>query len=193
VRITKVYTRKGDDGTTRLVGNHLVSKNSARIVAYGAVDELNSTIGLARSMVAADSSLLSKENHARILSELDFLQNLLFTAGADLATRVEDRWKDMPLIAAEHTLDLEARIDAYNKEIPPLEEFILPAGTPASASLHVARTVCRRAEREAIALRDQEPVGEGIIPFLNRLSDLLFVLARWLCLASGVEESLWKR
>lgn len=193
MRITRVYTRKGDDGTTGLVGNHRVSKNCPRIHAYGTVDELNACLGLARSLLEVDTSQLTSENRQRSTEELASLQNLMFTLGADLATRLEDRWDNMPTVSEDMVSEIERRLDILNEEIPPLQEFILPHGTPVVSAIHVARTVCRRAERDALALRDEEPIGDFVIPFLNRVSDLLFVLARWVCLKSGNPESTWTR
>lgn len=193
MRITKVYTRKGDDGTTGLVGNSRVSKNCPRIHAYGTVDELNACLGMARSMLEVESSAIADDSRNRILKELTDLQNLMFTLGADLATRLEDRWDGMPIVTQDLVSDLEHRLDHFNAELPPLTDFVLPHGTPAVSALHVARTVCRRAERDALALRDEEPIGEAVIPFLNRTSDFLFVLSRWLCLASGRSETTWTR
>lgn len=191
-RITKVYTRGGDDGTTGLVGRARVSKNHARIQAYGTVDELNAALGLARSLLNDDRSPLPAEKKTRALEELADLQNLLFTVGCDLATRIEDRWDGMPIVSEKHVQDLEAQIDSLNDSIPPLTDFVLPTGTPTVSTLHLARTVCRRAERDALTLRDEEPIGDAVIPFLNRLSDYLFVLSRWLTLSAGENETTWK-
>jgi len=193
VRITKVYTRGGDDGTTGLVGGTRIPKNDIRIRAYGTVDELNSALGLALALLREGPAALPPPKRQRIDAELARLQNLLFTVGCDLAVPLSDRFDGMPVVTESHVLELEASIDAFNSEIPPLEEFVLPTGTAAAAALHLARTVCRRAEREVLDLRDREPVGEAMLPFLNRLSDHLFVLARWLSIASGRTEVSWER
>ena len=191
MRITKVYTRKGDKGETGLVGNRRVPKDSLRITAYGTVDELNSVLGVAIAMNQKFSQQAGLK--VRLDKELVQIQNELFVLGSDLATRVEDRWKDMPLIGQLHIDALEALMDGLEKELKPLEEFILPGGGPVAAHLHLARTVCRRAERSCVALRREEPIGDFVIPYLNRLSDALFVLARWVSRCGGEPEILWKR
>lgn len=191
MRITKVYTRRGDKGETGLVGNHRVSKDSRRIEAYGTVDELNSAIGLARALLRKFTPSVAV--NIRIDKELKKIQNELFVVGSDLATRVEDRWKNMPLIEQRHIDALEALIDSLETDLGPLEEFILPGGGLVGAQLHQARTVCRRAERICVTLRKEEPIGEFVIPYLNRLSDALFVLARWSTRQEGEPETLWER
>ncbi|MCA9425882.1 MAG: cob(I)yrinic acid a,c-diamide adenosyltransferase [Candidatus Omnitrophica bacterium] len=191
-RITKVYTRSGDDGTTGLVGKGRVSKNHRRIQSYGTVDELNAALGLARAHLNQDASNLPSEKKDLALRELADLQNLLFTVGCDLATRIEDRWDGMPVTTMAHVEELERKIDEFNEEVPALKDFVLPTGTPTVAALHLARTICRRAERDALTLRDEEPIGEAVLPFLNRLSDYLFVLSRWLTISAGDTETTWE-
>lgn len=193
MRVTKVYTRQGDHGMTRLVGNQEVDKSSQRIEAYGTVDELNSMIGFVRALLERGESGLSSNDLKWTSSELQTIQNLLFVLGGDLATLVTDRWKDMPLISEDHVQQLEKRLDAMNADLPPLEEFILPGGPAPSAALHAARTICRRAEREVVRLGKIEAINEMAIPFLNRLSDYLFVMARWICRKCGKEEVFWSR
>ncbi len=193
MRVTKVYTRYGDHGKTRLVGNQEVDKGCQRIEAYGMVDELNSAIGFAKALFEAGQITLSATALERTITELLVIQNMLFILGGDLATLVSDRWPDMPLITAEHIHELERWLDTMNAELSPLEEFILPGGPPPSAALHLARTICRRAEREVVRLGQIEPVSEFAVPFLNRLSDYFFVLARWICHQSGTNEVYWKR
>ena len=192
MRITKVYTKVGDKGTTRLVGGREVSKGETRIEAYGTVDELNTIVGLARTFngrsEAGDSVV------TRINEILSTVQNDLFSVGADLATLPEDRWEGMDRISTEHIEQLEQWIDSLNAELPPLKEFILPGGGPVGGFLHQARTVCRRAERELVRLGASEPhTMEDSLPYLNRLSDLLFVLGRWAAKAHGEPEYLWQR
>jgi cob(I)alamin adenosyltransferase len=168
-RITKVYTRHGDDGSTSLGSGGRVKKCSPRVEAYGTVDELNAEIGIAVAG-GLDPEL------GRILAEV---QNELFHLGADLCTPEDAKAKrGGPQIAQHHIDALEAVIDRLNAELGPLENFILPGGTAGAARLHVARTVCRRAERVVVALADLEPVGSHVVKYLNRLSDALFVMAR---------------
>jgi cob(I)alamin adenosyltransferase len=181
-RITKVYTRSGDDGTTGLGGGQRVPKDSPRIAAYGTVDELNSQIG------AAIAAGLDSAVSARLSS----VQNELFHLGSDLCTREEDKaTRPVPVIGSRHVEALEAWMDEMSAELPPLENFVLPGGTPGAAHLHVARTVCRRAEREAIALSRIEKIGGHVVPYLNRLSDALFVAARFENRRSGAADVLW--
>jgi cob(I)alamin adenosyltransferase len=181
-RITKVYTRSGDDGTTGLGGGQRVPKDSPRIAAYGTVDELNSQIG------AAIAAGLDSAVSARLSS----VQNELFHLGSDLCTREEDKaTRPVPVIGSRHVEALEAWMDEMSAELPPLENFVLPGGTPGAAHLHVARTVCRRAEREAIALSRIEKIGGHVVAYLNRLSDALFVAARFENRRSGAADVLW--
>ncbi len=181
-RLTKIYTRKGDDGTTALGGSQRVPKESLRVSAYGTVDELNSHIG-----VALASGLAPK-----LAQWLPVIQNELFHLGSDLCFLEEDKQKyQLPQIEQRHVVQLEVWIDELTAVVGPLENFILPGGAIGSAFLHVARTVCRRAERDAIALSRQEAVGTYVIPYLNRLSDLLFVMARYENHQRDISEPLW--
>jgi cob(I)alamin adenosyltransferase len=164
-RLTKIYTRTGDQGLTGLVGGKRVSKDSPRLWAYGTVDELNSAIGLARSLKPG------KKTDAILAG----IQNDLFDLGAELATPGQSHVGIEP----RHITALEKLMDDCNAKLGPLREFILPGGTPVGAQLHVARTVCRRAERFCVRLAAKETVGALVIPYLNRLGDALFVLARW--------------
>lgn len=192
MRITRVYTRVGDRGTTRLVGGQEVPKNHPRICAYGTVDELNAILGIVR--VHNRQSLSSEAAIQKIDGMLHRIQNDLFNVGSDLATRAEDRWPNMYRVGAEDVTRLENWIDSLNEEVGPLTEFILPGGGPVGAFLHQARTVCRRAERELVGLLEGEPeTGEGCMRYLNRLSDLLFVLGRWAAKQLGEPEFLWER
>jgi len=164
--MARIYTRTGDRGETGLVGGTRVSKDSIRVEAYGSVDELNSVLGLAKSFVT-DTELDS------LLREL---QNDLFIAGADLAAVKSDQ--NVPRITSERILELERIIDRYEEELLPLKVFILPGGTNAGATLHFARAVARRAERRIVTLGNTDKINDQLIPYINRLSDLLFVLAR---------------
>ena len=189
VRLSKIYTRTGDKGETRLVGGQKVPKDGLRIGSYGAVDELNATIGLVRV------ALQGWDDPARDDADgfLAKVQNDLFDLGSDLATRLEDRWAGQPLVEASDVTDLERRMDRWNEELEPLESFVLPGGNEATARLHLARTVCRRAERAIIALAREEAIGDPVIPYVNRLSDALFVLGRWLAKHMGTPEPLWQK
>lgn len=165
MRISKVVTKTGDKGQTSLIGGERVSKGSLRVAAYGDVDELNSFLGLA-------AASLQDPECREILAEI---QHCLFTVGADLASPVGVQ---VPRITVEHVARLEEIMESLMDELPPLEEFILPGGGPGGATLHVARTVARRAERLAVALQEETTLNPQAIIYLNRLSDLLFVLAR---------------
>lgn len=192
MRITKVYTRVGDKGSTSLVGGRKVSKGESRIEAYGTVDELNAIIGLARTFNGRSEA--EKNVVERVNELLEFIQNDLFHLGADLATLPDDRWEGMTLISTDDITRLEKWIDDLNADLPPLKEFILPGGGPVGAFLHQARTVCRRAERELVRLSGDAPESiENTLPYLNRLSDFLFVLGRWAAAKHGEAEYLWNR
>lgn len=182
VNINRVYTRAGDDGTTALGGGQRVEKDSLRIEAYGTVDELNSAIGVA---VAAGIVELMRPTFF-------IIQQVLFNLGSDLCILQEDKLRfAVPGIEQRHVDQLEAWIDGWNEDLEPLKSFVLPVGDLATSQLHVARTVCRRAERLTIALSRHETVGAHVIPYLNRLSDLLFVAARFQAKASGKGDILW--
>ncbi|PTS81756.1 MULTISPECIES: cob(I)yrinic acid a,c-diamide adenosyltransferase [unclassified Caulobacter] len=186
VTLNAIYTRTGDGGSTRLATGAPVSKASLRVDAYGGVDETNAFIGVARQHTAADPQLDAL---------LERIQNDLFDLGADLATPEQHEkpaWE--PLRIIESQVDrLEAEIDRLNGELSALTSFVLPAGSPASAALHVARTVCRRAERSVVLLSQTEGeiVSQPALKYLNRLSDLLFVAARW-ANDKGAADVLWK-
>ncbi len=184
VRLDKIVTKAGDGGKTRLASGEPVSKASARVAAYGAVDEANSALGAARLHTNADATLDPI---------LDRAQNDLFDLGADLATpETETPLPYQPLrIQESQTLRLEAEIDLLNEPLCPLTSFILPGGSPAAAQLHVARAIMRRAERAIVQLAESEPVSPEAIKFANRMSDLLFVAARW-ANDQGRADILWK-
>lgn len=191
MRITKVYTRVGDRGETRLVGGRKVPKDDPRIEAYGTVDELNAVVGLVRVFVARAGG--PEEHAVTVDTMLADVQNELFVVGSDLATRASDRWEGMVRVGDAEITRIERWIDQLNEELPPLEEFILPGGGVVGAFLHQARTVCRRAERRVLTLLRAEPeVGEDCLRYLNRLSDFFFVLGRWVARAHGEPEVYWK-
>jgi len=193
MRITRVYTRTGDKGKTRLAGGQPISKDHLRIEAYGTVDELNSVVGLVR---AFNRSLMRRFSQARLLErELHRIQNRLFDIGGLLATLPGDRkrFKKMPKITPEEVVHLEKLMDACQKDLKPLEEFILPTGGPVTAMLHLARTVSRRAERICVGMNRKERMDPELLKYLNRLSDVFFVLARWIGHAQGEPESMWMR
>ncbi len=182
-RLTKLYTRTGDGGLTRLGAGTEVAKDSLRVRAYGTVDELNSCIGKAIAVRLCE----------RLSAELTAIQNQLFDLGGDLATpESENPEFDVPRIGTGHVNKLEVLIDELTEVVGPLENFILPGGSPGAAALHVARTVCRRAERRVVSLAREENVGADKVSYLNRLSDALFVMARFENREAGVEEPLWQ-
>lgn len=195
IRINRVYTRTGDKGSTRLVGGAKVEKDSPRIEAFGTVDELNSILGLARTFneqaIAAGGE--AAEAHRKLDEILRGLQNELFDLGSELATPKGAEYPGMLVIGGAEVTALEKCIDRCQKDLAPLESFILPGGGPVAAFLHQARTVCRRAERRVLELMRVEEVEPGVLRYLNRLSDLLFVLARWIARHGGTPEYLWER
>jgi len=181
-RLTKIYTRKGDDGTTALGTTRRVSKDDPRIDAYGTVDETNALIGLA----------LAQDLHPKLAKALATIQNQLFHLGSMLAFPADGtKQVEVPKIEARHVEFLEALIDELNAELEPLENFVLPGGAEGAATLHVARTVCRRAERDLVTLSKQETVSPETLKYLNRLSDALFVMARYENKHKGSDETLW--
>ncbi len=181
-RLTKIYTRTGDDGTTGLSGGQRVPKESLRVSAYGTVDELNSLLGVAQSGGLCDY----------LREPVNEIQNTLFHLGSDLSFLEADKQKfGIPQIEERHVLRLEGWIDEVTAVIGLLKNFILPGGSLGAAHLHVARAVCRRAERDVIVLAREEPVGKFVIPYLNRLSDALFVMARYENYERDVSEPLW--
>ncbi|MEO8444806.1 MAG: cob(I)yrinic acid a,c-diamide adenosyltransferase [Gammaproteobacteria bacterium] len=176
-RLTKIYTRTGDDGTTGLGTGERVPKDCPRVEAYGTVDELNACVGL----VLATPGL-----PPLIRESLTAIQHRLFDLGGELAVPGRD------VIAATDSVDLEAVLDGLNGNLPPLKDFVLPGGTPGAAASHLARAVCRRAERRVITLQRDEAVNPESVRYLNRLSDLLFVMSRVLCRVDGGAEVIWK-
>jgi len=187
--LNRIYTKAGDGGDTRLVGGQKVRKDSPRIEAYGTIDELSSCLGLARTALAAPGAPPGAEALAAILLRV---QNELFNLGSDLATLPADRRPNQPLIEARHTTKLEEELDGWNATLPELRSFVLPGGGMVAAYLHLARTVCRRAERHIVRLLDAEPIGEHSLSYVNRLSDALFVMSRHAARLYGEAEPLWE-
>jgi cob(I)alamin adenosyltransferase len=203
IRITKVYTRTGDRGTTGLVGGRRVAKDSPRVESYGAVDELNSWVGVARAEV--DASRLSDEQRRRVRPLLEEIQQRLFDLGAQLATppqpskpapakrarRPKRPYQNIPQIGEHDITGLERTMDDLQRGFEPLRSFLLPGGGRLTATLHLCRSVCRRAERRVVGLGRRESVDRLSAVYLNRLSDLFFVLARWTGRQLGEPERLW--
>jgi len=192
VTLSKIYTRTGDRGTTRLVGGQEVSKDALRIEAYGTVDELNATVGMVRAELSHEARI-PDERRAALDAWLHDVQQKLFDLGSDLATYLEDRWEGQPLVEAADVGRLEGFIDRENADLGVLKSFVLPGGSRLCAALHLARTVCRRAERRVITLSGAEAVGDQVVPYLNRLSDALFVLSRRVMQLAGLPEVLWQK
>ena len=180
----RIYTRTGDDGTTSLFGGERVGKGNPRIDAYGTVDETNSVVGLARAHLDGEPGA------DRLDPVLGDIQEELFVLGADLATPVDAK-PMVPRVQEKHVERVEERIDDFDADLKPLKKFVLPGGSPAGASLHSARTVCRRAERLAVQAGASAPINDEAVIYLNRLSDLLFVLARWANKQAGMREDTW--
>jgi cob(I)alamin adenosyltransferase len=191
VRITKVYTRTGDRGETALVGGKRVAKDSPRIDAYGTIDELNSIVGLAR--VFNEESRDAGEAHQFLDEALCRIQDELFDIGSELATPPEFFKPGMYRVGDEEVKRLEKLMDKCQQDLTPLNSFVLPGGGRIGAYLHQCRTVCRRAEREILKLSRTEEVNPTLIKYVNRLSDLFFVLSRWISKQTGEPEYLWQR
>lgn len=188
-KYTRIYTRTGDGGSTGLVGGQRVAKNLPRIETYGTVDELSSAIGVARSALRP---LRDDARAARLDAWLAWTQDELFNLGSELATLPKDRWEGMPLVDAEDSAALERAIDEAQHDLVPLDTFILPGGSLPGAYLHLARTICRRAERHLVTLRaKEEGISDDALRYLNRLSDALFVWSRWINDSLGEPEYIW--
>jgi cob(I)alamin adenosyltransferase len=190
IRITKVYTRKGDRGETALVGGRRVAKDAPRVVAYGAIDELNSVLGVVRATAEIEQPSATL---ARLREILQKLQNDLFDLGSELATPPDAEYEGMWRVGEGEVKQLERTIDECQRSLEPLRSFVLPGGGVLGAFLHLARTVCRRAEIEVLRLSREEAVNPSALRYVNRLSDLLFVLARWIAKERGEAEFLWER
>ena len=190
IRITRVYTRTGDQGETGLVGGKRVPKDALRIEAYGTIDELNAVVGLARVFNGEPPVTPVRDRMEQILKRL---QNELFDLGSELATPPEAFYAGMFRVGADQVKALEQLMDDCQKDLEPLQSFILPGGGRVSAFLHQGRTVCRRAERIVLRLGREEDIGPWPLQYLNRLSDLFFVLSRWIAKQSGEPEYLWER
>jgi cob(I)alamin adenosyltransferase len=178
----KIYTRTGDDGTTGLLGPGRVLKSDERVEAYGSVDELNAMLGVVRSL----------DTTGWLAADLAAIQSRLFSLGAELAATTPEPLAKMARIGDADVAALERVIDRLDADLPPLKNFVLPAGSALAAQLHLARTVCRRAERRVVALGAHAPLEPRIVHYLNRLADLLFEMARWCNLRAGVAEVEWR-
>jgi len=189
MRITRVYTRGGDAGQTSLATGERIGKDDPRVESYGAVDELNAVIGVARACLPGMADQAAAEELDGVLERV---QSELFQAGAELASP-DPKTLSIERVGDDQVTRLEEHIDRFNADLQPLVEFVLPGGGPCGARLHHARVVCRRAERRAVALSREVEIAPGVLKYLNRLSDLLFVLARWACLRAGEREVMWKR
>ena len=178
----KIYTRTGDDGTTGVLGSGRLPKSDPRIEAYGTVDELNAALGSARSADARGS----------LARELELLQRRLFQVGAELATTDPKALERLERVSDADVTEVEACIDRLEADLPALRNFVLPGGAELAARLHVARTVCRRAERRVVSLASHAPVDPRLGRYLNRVADLLFVMARWSNHRAGVGDTEWR-
>jgi len=192
IRLTRIYTRGGDQGLTSLVGGRRVPKESLRLEAYGTVDELNSVIGIIRTYLPGFRAKLVAD-FAEYSAMLRRIQNELFDVGSELATPPDAEYEGMHKMSEAEVKLLEEEMDRMEKLLQPLKSFTLPGGGVLNAFLHQARTVCRRAERVCWRLKREEPVGDQLVIYLNRLSDHLFVQSRWIAVRLGEEEFLWDR
>jgi cob(I)alamin adenosyltransferase len=192
MRLTKIYTKIGDKGTTALAGGTTVGKDSPRIDCYGTVDELNAFIGLLRDTIAAADG--TSKQFSDLLAQLAVVQNEIFDLGGELSTPLASLdVQKQQVIRSESILRLEDEIDRYNENLQPLMNFVLPGGHQANSAAHVCRTVCRRAERLLVKLARVEPVREEPRIYLNRLSDWFFVASRVISQRLGVPEVLWQQ
>ena len=189
IRLDRIYTKAGDKGHTRLVGGQKVRKDSTRIDCYGTVDELSSVLGLARTLLMVKDAPTGAADMAEVVKRI---QNELFNLGSDLATLPADRHPKQPVIEERHVEGLERDLDRWNDSLPELRSFILPGGGMVAAYFHLARTICRRAERVAVKLTTEEEIGPWAIPYLNRLSDALFVMSRHASRVYDEAEPLWE-
>jgi cob(I)alamin adenosyltransferase len=192
IRLTRIYTRTGDEGTTALVGGVRVPKESGRLEAYGTVDELNSIVGIVRTYLPNYRARFG-EDFEWYSEMLRRVQNELFDVGSELATPPEAEYDGMHRMGEGEVAQLESEMDTMQESLEPLNSFTLPGGGVLNAFLHQARTVCRRAERICWALKREEPIGGHLLIYLNRLSDHLFVQSRWVAKRLGEAEFLWDR
>jgi cob(I)alamin adenosyltransferase len=192
IRLTRIYTRTGDEGTTALVGGRRVPKESGRLEAYGTVDELNAVVGIIRTYLPNYRDRLG-EDFEWYSEMLRRVQNELFDVGSELATPPDAEYEGMHHMGAAEVAELEHEMDRMEEVLAPLNSFTLPGGGVLNAFLHQARTVCRRAERICWALKRDEPVSGDLLIYLNRLSDHLFVQSRWIAKRLGEPEFLWDR
>lgn len=190
IALNRIYTKGGDKGETALAGGQRVPKDSARIEAYGTVDELNAFIGLACVTCGEETARASRLG--RLADILRRVQHELFNLGSQLSTLPKDLHPKQARITPAEIEQLEREIDSMNEELPPLRSFVLPGGTRLNAELHAARTICRRAERLTVALARIEETPPEAVRYLNRLSDALFVWSRWVSHVLGVPEVLWE-
>ena len=186
-RINKVYTRGGDAGKTRLIGGEERWKDNARVEAFGTVDELNAEVGLCRELIKETGN----EKFASLIQVLKSIQNELFNLGTQLAAAEGSDSKNLPQLSDNTILKLESEIDTANELLSELTSFVLPGGSVINAQFHIARNVCRRAERRVVSLSKKENINSDNIRYLNRLSDALFVWSRWVSKIIGDEENLW--
>ena len=194
MRLTKIYTKVGDKGNTHLASGQKISKASLRIEAYGTVDELNSTIAMLRDLIQQENLLLKNVSLAELSNSIVKIQNELFDIGGELSTPCEKLDLKRQIVVSAHEVSrLENEIDQMNETLKPLENFVLPGGHIINSVAHLTRTICRRAEREVIKLNEHEEVREDLKIYLNRLSDWLFVLSRYLSKLLNVPETLWQQ
>lgn len=192
IRLTKIYTRGGDKGMTSLVGGARVAKESGRLEAYGTIDELNSIVGIVRTF-AIDYGERLGDDYGWYSEMLRRIQNQLFDVGSELATPADVEYDGMHRMGEEEVEQLEHEIDRMNEQLEDLKSFTLPGGGKLNAFLHMARTVCRRAERICWAVKRDEQISDQVIIYINRLSDHLFVQSRWISKRLGEDEFLWDR
>ena len=186
----KIYTKTGDNGTTRLVDGSCVEKFNPRVEAYGCIDELNSVLGVVRSLLQEKSNFLDAKE---LNKNIEKIQNHLFNIGSLLATEKKETFLKLPQLTSAHIQFLENLIDKASAELPPLNHFILPGGALVASYLHVSRTFCRRAERRAVEILIKENNDKNVLIYLNRLSDLLFTWARWANFKLTIPETAWDK
>lgn len=192
IRLTRIYTRTGDKGSTALVGGARVAKESARLEAYGTVDELNSIVGIVRTYLMEYKDRLG-DDYEWYSEMLRRIQNELFDVGSELATPPDGEYEGMHKMGPGEVTQLEEEMNRMEKDLEPLKSFTLPGGGVLNAFLHQARTVCRRAERVLWRVKREEEIGDQVIIYINRLSDHFFVQSRWIAKRLGEPEFLWDR